>query len=158
MIQSSWSSMGGIFQFLIRSLDVNVSRLTHRCQGKHLVSLLGTFLSCRGNMDRGFLANMHWPGLVMPSNARMAGVTGKERSAIPPRPKALILTRILQTDFVKGPGETIAIVEIDRTSALAIPLSSDFPKMWVRIRPKALGFLAAFLGDPTVISRCRTIG
>jgi hypothetical protein len=88
----------------------------------------------------------------------MAGVTGKERSAIPPRPKALILTRILQTDFVKGPGETIAIVEIDRTSALAIPLSSDFPKMWVRIRPKALGFLAAFLGDPTVISRCRTIG
>jgi len=35
---------------------------------------------------------------------------------------------------VKEPGKTIAIVEIDIISALAIPLSSDFPKMWVKVR------------------------
>jgi hypothetical protein len=36
--------------------------------------------------------------------------------------KALSFTHILQTYFVKGPGKTIAIVEIDINSALAIPL------------------------------------
>ena len=53
---------------------------------------------------------------------------------------ALSFTHILQIDFVKEPGKTIAIVEIDIISALAIPLSSDFPKMWVRIRALAMGY------------------
>ena len=62
-------------------------------------------------------------------------------SAKAPAFSSLILTHILQIDFVKEPGKTIAIVEIDIISALAIPLSSDFPKMWVRIRALALGYL-----------------
>src|SRR3989442_11480986 len=44
-----------------------------------------------------------------------------------PRLLSLSFTHILQIDFVKEPGKTIAIVEIDIISALAIPLSSDFP-------------------------------
>src|SRR2546425_5463797 len=67
----------------------------------------------------------------------------KERPFIP-RLKDLILTHILQIDFVKEPGKTIAIVEIDIISALAIPLSSDFPKMWVRIRPSGMGMNAGW--------------
>ncbi|SRR6266567_8115969 len=51
-----------------------------------------------------------------------------------PRLSSLSFTHILQTDFVKEPGKTNAIVEIDITSALAVPLSSDFPKMWVKVR------------------------
>jgi hypothetical protein len=45
---------------------------------------------------------------------------------------------------VKEPGKTITIVEVDITSALSIPLSSDFPKMWVRIRLKRRGFYGPF--------------
>jgi hypothetical protein len=56
-----------------------------------------------------------------------------------PLPLGLSFTHILQTDFVKEPGKTIAIVEIDITSALVIPLSSDFPKMWVKVRPLGMG-------------------
>src|SRR6266446_1364100 len=56
-------------------------------------------------------------------------------------PGRLSFTHILQIDFVKEPSKTIAIVEIDIISALAIPLSSDFPKMWVRIKPGRQGLL-----------------
>jgi hypothetical protein len=56
-----------------------------------------------------------------------------------PLPLGLSFTHILQTDFVKEPGKTIAIVEIDITSALVIPLSSDFPKMWVKVSLKRTG-------------------
>ena len=52
---------------------------------------------------------------------------------------ALSFTHILQTDCMKEPGKTITIVEVDITSALAIPLSSDFPKMWVKVRALAGG-------------------
>jgi hypothetical protein len=57
---------------------------------------------------------------------------------------SLSFTHILQTDFVKEPGKTIAIVEIDITSALVIPLSSDFPKMWVKVRLSKPGFMTCF--------------
>ena len=66
----------------------------------------------------------------------------------------LILTHILQTDFMKEPGKTIAIVEIDITSALAIPLSSDFPKMWVKVSLTRRGvpdFSANYLGSTIAI-------
>src|SRR2546425_7406605 len=46
---------------------------------------------------------------------------------------------------MKEPGKTIAIVEIDITSALVIPLSSDFPKMWVKVRLKRRGVLIGSL-------------
>ena len=59
-------------------------------------------------------------------------------------PGRLSFTHILQIDFVKEPSKTIAIVEIDIISALAIPLSSDFPKMWVRIRPSGMGMNAGW--------------
>jgi hypothetical protein len=55
----------------------------------------------------------------------------------------LILTHILQTDCMKEPGKTIASVEIDITSALVIPLSSDSPKMWVKDRRSRMGMKAA---------------
>ncbi len=55
--------------------------------------------------------------------------------------RSLSFTHILQIDFVKEPGKTIAIVEIDIISALAIPLSSDFPKMWVKDRARSQGLL-----------------
>ena len=60
-----------------------------------------------------------------------------------PMPEGLSFTHILQTDFVKEPGKTIAIVEIDITSALAIPLSSDFPKMWVKDRSLGWGVVTS---------------
>src|SRR5436305_13879268 len=62
----------------------------------------------------------------------------KEEPFIPALER-LSFTHILQTDFVKEPGKTIAIVEIDITSALAIPLSSDFPKMWVKVSLRKSG-------------------
>jgi hypothetical protein len=40
---------------------------------------------------------------------------------------------------MKEPGKAIAIVEIDITSALVIPLSSDSPKMWVKDRLERWG-------------------
>src|SRR5438132_7239086 len=58
---------------------------------------------------------------------------------------ALSFTHILQTDFMKEPGKTIAIVEIDIISALVIPLSSDFPKMWVKVRLERRGLPAPVL-------------
>jgi hypothetical protein len=61
--------------------------------------------------------------------------------------EALSFTHILQTDCMKEPGKTIAIVEIDITSALAIPLSSDFPKMWVKDRSEARGLTARLLNS-----------
>jgi hypothetical protein len=64
--------------------------------------------------------------------------------AIHPRSKELSFTHILQTDFMKEPGKTIAIVEIDITSALVIPLSSDFPKMWVKDSSLETGLSVSF--------------
>ena len=40
---------------------------------------------------------------------------------------------------MKEPGKVFAIVEINIASALVIPLSSDFPKMWLRIMLLATG-------------------
>lgn len=82
--------------------------------------------------------------IVHPLIEIVTGLSPRRRAIHPPL-ESLSFTHILQTDFVKEPGKTIAIVEIDITSALAIPLSSDFPKMWVRIRLESRGLLARFL-------------
>ena len=82
--------------------------------------------------DKYCLAQDGTPVLSGPTCQAAYRVDSQESDASP-RALTLSFPHILQTDFVKEPGKTIAIVEIDVISALAIPLSSDLPKMWVRI-------------------------
>jgi hypothetical protein len=63
--------------------------------------------------------------------------------------ESLILTHILQSDYVKQPLRLVAIADYFTIPSVGIGLSASLQKMWVRIRLESTG-----LSEPiTVISR-----
>ena len=127
--------------FLVRPGDL--LRVEARQQSSGLLSpSVSRSLPNVGSRMPGGPSRSTWHGTIrrMPQPSPL-----QSGRAIHPRLKRLSFTHILQIDFVKEPGKTIAIVEIDIISALAIPLSSDFPKMWVRISLKRAGLSGSSL-------------
>src|SRR3989440_12042439 len=59
-----------------------------------------------------------------------------------PRPKGLILTHILQMDFVKWPIKPSRMAECITTSPISFRSTSEPKKMWVRIRSLDRGGMA----------------